>query len=137
MSRFIFLFLVIMGCSAKKPVNIYESEEFKALSDKDILAGESIWATTCFRCHMYGSNGGVVLTDKAYWDKTAAKGFDELYSNVLNGKEGVGGVMPPRGLCNSCSDDEIKKSVYYFFHLAKIVQDAESEKETENAENSR
>ncbi|SVA33197.1 uncharacterized protein METZ01_LOCUS86051 [marine metagenome] len=125
-----------MGCSAKKPVNIYESEEFKALSDKDILAGESIWATTCFRCHMYGSNGGVVLTDKAHWDKTAAKGFDELYSNVLNGKEGVGGVMPPRGLCNSCSDDEIKKSVYYFFHLAKIVQDAESEKETENAENS-
>jgi hypothetical protein len=38
--------------------------------------------------------------------------------------------MPPKGSCYSCSNDEIKKSVYYLFHLAKRIQDAElAEKE--------
>ena len=42
-----------------------------------------------------------------------------------NGEKGENGVMPPKGFCNLCSEDEIKKSVLYIFHLAKKVQEYE------------
>ena len=69
----IFTLILIMGCSKKSPaVNIYDSEEYKSLDRKDLIVGESIWSTACFRCHMYGTNGAVLLDDKAYWDKAAS-----------------------------------------------------------------
>ena len=64
------------------------------------------------------------------FDQLAQRGIDQLYNSVLNGFDGKEGVMPPKGSCYSCSNDEIKKSVYYLFHLAKRIQDAElAEKE--------
>jgi hypothetical protein len=39
--------------------------------------------------------------------------------------DGEGGVMPAKGTCFSCSENDIKISVYYIFHLAKKFQDAE------------
>lgn len=121
-----FVFLLIAGC-AKEPMNIYESENFKNLSPKNIIVGESIWASTCFRCHMYGTMGGASIQDKPHFDKLAAKGFDHLYNSVVNGVEGEKGIMPPKGSCYSCSEDELKNAVYYIFHLAQKVQNASQE----------
>ena len=135
MSRFILSFIIIImtGCGGgKTPVNIYDSDEYNNLTRKEIIVGESIWATACFRCHRYGINGATVLENKAYWDQTATKGLDELYKSVWEGKKGEIGAMPPKGFCNLCSEDEIKKSVLYIFHLAKKVQ--ESEKNNNSAE---
>ena len=121
------------SCGEKTPpVNIFDSDEYKNLTRKEIIVGESIWATACFRCHRYGTNGAAVLGDKAYWDQTATKGLDELYKSVWEGKKGENGVMPPKGFCNLCSEDEIKKSVLYIFHLYKKVQ--ESEKNNNSSE---
>ena len=92
--------------------------------------GESVWVTTCFRCHMYGNMGAASVRDKVHFEQLATKGFDQLYESVLNGMDGEGGVMPAKGTCFSCSEDDIKYSVYYIFHLAKKIQDAElAEKE--------
>ena len=121
------------SCGEKTPpVNIYDSDEYKNLTRKEIIVGESIWATACFRCHRYGTNGAVVFENKAYWDQAATKGLDELYKSVWEGKKGENGVMPPKGFCNLCSEDEIKKSVLYIFHLYKKVQ--ESEKNNNSSE---
>ena len=106
-------------------MNIYESDEYKNLTREEIIVGESIWATTCFRCHRYGTNGAVVYENKAYWDQAATKGLNELYKSVWEGKKGENGTMPPKGFCNLCSEDEIKKSVLYSFHLAKKIQKSE------------
>jgi len=123
----LFIFILFMiGCS-KEPVNIYESPEFLAMSDKEIIMGESVWVTTCFRCHMYGTMGAASVNDKAHFDKLATKGFDELYNNVITGMEGEKGVMPPKGTCYSCSDEELKFSVYYIFHLAQLVHESKQE----------
>ena len=75
----LFLALYLSGCS-KKPnaENIYESKEYKLLTRKELIVGESIWATSCFRCHRYGTNGAVVAENKKYWDNAAEKGIDEL-----------------------------------------------------------
>ena len=135
MSRFILscIIIIMTSCGEKTlPVNIYDSDEYKNLTRKEIIVGESIWATACFRCHMYGTNGATVLENKVYWDQTATKGLDELYKSVWEGKKGEIGAMHPKGFCNLCSEDEIKKSVLYIFHLAKKVQ--ESEKNNNSAE---
>ena len=128
MSRFILscIIIIMTSCGEKTPpVNIYDSDEYKNLTRKEIIVGESIWATACFRCHRYGINGATVLENNSYWDQAATKGLDELYKSVWEGKKGENGVMPPKGFCNLCSEDEIKKSVLYIFHLYKKVQESE------------
>jgi len=126
----IFTLVLIMGCSKKSPaVNIYDSEEYKSLDRKDLIVGESIWSTACFRCHMYGTNGAVLLDDKAYWDEAASKGIDELYKSVWEGKKGENGQMPAKGFCNLCSEDEIRKSIFYIFDLGKRVQASNEKKD--------
>ena len=172
------LMISYYGCGKKEVVNIYESEEYKALTKAkkfndaiqreldviskrvkevskkdnivpadypepykaqweethslkkkpDINGGQAIWSIACFRCHMYGTNGATLLQEKEYWDAAASKGIDELFESVWEGKQGEDGVMPAKGFCNLCSEDEIRKSVFYIFHLAKKVQVAEENK---------
>ena len=83
---------------------------------------------------MYGTNGAVLLDEKAYWDSAASKGIDELYKSVWEGKKGENGEMPAKGFCNLCSEDEIRKSVLYLFDLAKKVQAANEEQSMNNEE---
>ena len=116
------------SCAKKEVVNIYESEEYKTLDQKNLNSGEAIWAVACFRCHMYGTNGAVLLQEKEYWDAAASKGNDKLFESVWEGKEGEYGIMPAKGFCNLCSEEEIKNSVFYIFHLAKKVEAANKSK---------
>ena len=116
-------------CTKKKPVtSIYDSIEYNNLTKKEIRSGESIWAIACFRCNMYGTNGAVVLEEKTYWDSVASKGLEKLFNSVWNGKQGESGLMPPKGLCNLCSETEIRESILYIFHLAKKAQAANKAK---------
>ena len=124
---FFLLLFLIMSCEKKPPINIYNTDEFKNLSRKDIIIGESVWVTTCFRCHTYGNMGAASIYDKEPIDRLASKGFDQLYKSVMDGMTGEGGVMPPKGSCYSCSENEIEKSIYYIFHLARNLQESEKQ----------
>ena len=129
---FSLILIILIGCGNKSPVNIYESEGYKNLSANDIKIGESIWASTCFRCHMYGSMGAVSVNDKKHFDELAAKGFEQLSKRVTDGMEGARGVMPPKGSCYSCSKVELEKAVYYIFHLAQKAHEIEITKNVSN-----
>tara|TARA_B100000073_G_scaffold209101_1_gene173487 strand:- start:16 stop:420 length:405 start_codon:yes stop_codon:yes gene_type:complete len=110
----------INNCSQKEiPVNIYDSKEYHYLTEEDILAGESIWENSCFRCHRDGTNGAASIENEEYWNHTASKGIDALFKSVWEGKQNKNGYMPPKGFCNTCSEDDIRKSVFYILHLAK------------------
>jgi cytochrome c5 len=77
------------GVSAKSPKDIYNSN--------------------CMACHSTGAAGAPKLGDTADWGGRLAKGIDQLYVHAINGFNG----MPPKGLCMSCSEDEIKGVVDY------------------------
>ena len=64
----------------------------------------------CFSCHGTGAGGAPTLDDRAGWDARTKQGIDVLSTNVV---EGLNGTMPPRGMCFSCSDDELKAIVRY------------------------
>ena len=64
---------------------------------------------TCAACHNSGAAGAPKYRDAADWASRLSGGLDAVYANAINGKGG----MPARGLCSSCSDDEIKAAVDY------------------------
>ena len=133
----LFLTLYLSGCNEKPTAeNIYKSKEYKSLTRKELIVGESIWATSCFRCHRYGTNGAVVAENKKYWDNAAEKGIDELFNSVWEGYKGEHGVMPAKGFCNLCDEDEIKNSVIYTFHLARKAQAAKQRQKSMGKEKS-
>lgn len=70
-------------------------------------SGEEIYNTNCMACHTTGAAGAPKLGDNADWAKRAGQGLETLYTHAIGGYNG----MPPKGLCMSCSDDEIKSTV--------------------------
>ena len=125
--KIILTFLVFFfSCSKKKSVNIYKTDQYLDFNENDRIIGESVWGTSCFRCHLYGSSGANALDDKRYWDLAAEKGLEDLFKSVWEGKYGEKGAMPPKGLCSSCSEDQIEKSILYLFKLTELDQSTDS-----------
>lgn len=70
-------------------------------------SGADVYDTKCATCHATGAAGAPKLGDVAAWSPRIGKGIDVLYSNAINGFNG----MPAKGLCFDCSDEEIMASV--------------------------
>jgi cytochrome c5 len=65
---------------------------------------EAKYSQTCSICHSVGIAGAPKAFDKAAWEPRLALGMDALVASVKNGKN----AMPPKGLCNDCTDDQYK-----------------------------
>ena len=131
MNLLIPIIIFLSGCAKEPdPVNIYDSDEYQTITKKGLITGESIWVTSCFRCHRYGQNGAVPYENKDYWDESAKKGLEALCKSVWKGYKGEHGVMPAKGFCNLCDEDEIKNSVIYTFHLARKAQAAKQKRKS-------
>lgn len=70
---------------------------------------EDIYNTGCLACHTSGAAGAPKFRNAADWSARLSQGLDTVYANAINGKGG----MPAKGLCPTCSDDEIKSVVDY------------------------
>ena len=77
-----------------------------AVSDFD-PAG--VYQMNCFACHGTGAAGAPMLGDSEAWDARMEKGMQAVMANAINGV----GAMPARGICMSCSDDELQQVVEY------------------------
>ena len=64
---------------------------------------------TCAACHSTGAAGAPKKGDKAAWAPRLKQGDAVLLQHVKNGIR----AMPPKGMCMTCSDDEIKAAVDY------------------------
>jgi len=64
----------------------------------------------CAMCHNTGMAGAPRRDDTAHWEaRLADAGFDTLVTNAINGVN----AMPPRGMCTTCSDENIAELVRY------------------------
>lgn len=78
-------------------------------------SGEQVYNSACAGCHATGAAGAPKFADSGAWADRIGKGIDTLYTNALNGING----MPAKGLCMDCSEDEIKATVDYLVENAK------------------
>jgi len=81
-------------------------------------SGEDVYKSSCLGCHAGGAGGAPKLGDAADWKARTAKGMDKVYSNAINGFSNIG-MMPAKGLCMSCSDDEVMAAVDYMIENSK------------------
>lgn len=76
---------------------------------------EDIYGSSCNACHATGAAGAPKMGDAAAWAPRIGQGMDTLYTHAISGFNG----MPPKGLCMSCSDDDIKATVDYIIENSK------------------
>jgi len=79
-------------------------------------SGADVYNASCMACHGTGVSGAPKLGDAAQWSARVGKGMDVLYASAING---LNGVMPPKGLCMNCSDDELKAAVDHMVSNSK------------------
>jgi cytochrome c5 len=72
-------------------------------------SGEDIYNGSCMACHASGAAGAPKLGDAAAWAPRIAAGMDSLMANATKGLN----AMPPKGLCMTCSDEELRSAVEY------------------------
>jgi len=71
---------------------------------------------TCAICHAAGVAGAPKFASKEDWAPRIAKGTDVLYESAING---LAPAMPAKGMCFTCSDDDLKELVDYMVDSSK------------------
>ncbi len=93
-----------------------QSSGTTAIAVIDSNGAESNYNKTCATCHNIGIAGAPKFADAAQWESRIAKGMDTLYSSSING---MPPGMPAKGMCFSCSDDDLKAIVDYMVEAVK------------------
>ncbi len=91
---------------AEEPAAAAEEVAAAPADDFDV---EAAYNMSCMACHASGAAGAPMLGDEAAWTERLEKGMDAVMANVMNGVN----AMPARGLCMSCSDDDLYALVEY------------------------
>lgn len=67
------------------------------------------YAQSCAVCHNSGVAGAPRKGDGKAWATRLSKGEEAVLANVKNGI----GAMPAMGMCQDCSDDQLKALIDY------------------------
>ncbi len=79
----------------------------------DLANGEAVYKKYCFACHDGGLAGAAKHADLARWEESAAKGVPTLIKHATEGYQGKYGMLPPKGTCMECSDQDLIDAVHY------------------------
>jgi len=103
------------GADAAEPVIEAAAEAAADAAPMEVAAAATefdaagAYQMSCNACHGTGAAGAPMLGDAAAWEARMEKGMEALMSNVINGV----GAMPARGICMTCSDDDLQAIVNY------------------------
>ena len=88
---------------AEQPLQVAQST--------DGFNAKSTYMASCFACHSTGAAGApkVGAGNAAVWDARLEKSMDTVVSNAINGVN----TMPAKGLCFTCTDEDIRAIVEY------------------------
>ncbi len=92
-----------------------QSTELAQVSDG--FNAETTYMASCFACHSSGAAGApkVGPGNADAWTARLEKGMDQVVTNAIAGINN----MPPKGLCFTCNDDDIKALVEYMIDSSK------------------
>ena len=82
----------------------------------DIAAGEQIYQSACFACHMTGVALAPKLDDPAAWEPRLAQGMAGLLQSSINGK----GAMPPKGGFAHLTEDDLRNAIGFMLDKAGV-----------------
>ena len=97
-----------MAATTEEAAEVAETVEAVEVAASGFDA-EATYMANCNACHAAGVANAPKLGDKAAWDARMAKGMDAIMVNVMNGIN----AMPAKGLCMSCSADDLQAIVNY------------------------
>jgi cytochrome c5 len=102
-----------------------ETKEVKEETQKEFTAnldnGKAVYDKACIACHWKGVAGAAALTDKDRWEEIAAKGMKTLHQHAIDGFQGEYGVMPAKGTCADCSDQDLYDAISYMLKEAGVT----------------
>ncbi len=73
------------------------------------LSGKGVYDKYCSACHETGLNEAPLVASDA-WDERIAKGEAVVFANT---KQGFNELMPAKGNCLDCTDDELRAAIDY------------------------
>ncbi len=103
-----------------------------ASSDSAPKSPADIYQTNCSACHASGAAGAPKIGDAAAWEARMEKGLAKVVEIAIKGQ----GAMPPKGMCSSCSDDDIKKVVQYMLQESGLEVEGAGESSSVSSDNS-
>ena len=86
-----------------------------ATADSGPKSGEEVYNQFCFACHATGASEAPLFGDAEAWAPRIDKGMETLMASTLNGI----GLMPPKGTCMNCSEEELQAAVDYMIEQAQ------------------
>lgn len=95
----------------KREVRVTFSQLPSSSSAVDLRnTGMNIYNKYCYTCHESNWHGAKSIKDNDFWyDYARFYDLSDIYDSVVNGV----GYMPPKGLCNDCSGEEILSAINY------------------------
>ena len=72
-------------------------------------SGKQIYDLFCFVCHATGVSEAPLLGDREKWQPSIDKGMDAMLATSLAGLN----LMPPKGACVDCSEEEMRAAIQY------------------------
>ena len=99
----------VTSTRAAAPVAVVVEEVAAVAAEVAAFDVESTYQMSCFACHGTGAAGAPILGDAEAWAPRMEKGMDAVMLNVVNGVN----AMPPKGLCFTCTDDDLAAIVAY------------------------
>ena len=95
---------------------LYRDPTRTDLEDPEQRKGGVVYKIICASCHSAGLPGVPQLDNPDEWRERVAGGRERLYRNTIDGM----GAMPPRGLCENCSDEELRATVDWMLKTMKL-----------------
>ena len=98
-----------------------ESETTGINDSKQPLDGATVYSTNCFACHDTGVGGAPVIGELDDWTDRIEEGKSALIEHAINGFQGTGGVMPPKGGNPGLSDAEVTAAVEHMLSRLETI----------------
>jgi len=109
MSKVGLFVLVTSFATAISADNSQQQVQLAQLTDG--FDAEATYMMSCFACHSTGAAGAPKVGDgnADAWAPRMEKGMEAVVANAINGLN----TMPPKGLCFTCTDEDLGALVAY------------------------